>query len=221
MTQKEETMLKEAVPSVPLNRLPHELAAALARLADGWSAVAVPWLLGGSCSLLVQEVELDRLPRDIDIYADIHAAKQLHAHPPGVMTDRQQVDRSGSYVSLLSHYELEGFAVELVGGFEVLCDGALYRLEVERLLWSAGVRLDLGGSSLRLMPLSHELLFNLLRNRPDRYEAIAAVMKRDPQRHIPVLNQLLISNIWTEEQLDKLEELLPWPELYSRNQMGL
>lgn len=29
--------------------------------------------------------------------------------------DRQQVDRSGSYVSLLSHYDLEGFPVELVG----------------------------------------------------------------------------------------------------------
>ncbi|MET3209450.1 UNVERIFIED_CONTAM: hypothetical protein ABIC26_002397 [Paenibacillus sp. PvR008] len=209
--------MMEAIPSVRLNKLPHELTAALSSLADGWASVAVPWMLGGSCSLLVQEVELDRLPRDIDIYADIHAAKQLHAKPPGVMIDRQQVDRSGSYVSLLSHYELEGFPVELVGGFEVLCDGALYRLEVERLLWSAGIRLNLVRSSLRLMPLSHELLFNLLRNRSDRYEAIADAMKRDPQRHIAVLNQLLISNIWTDDQLGKLQELLPWPELHSRS----
>ncbi|MGM1020577.1 MAG: hypothetical protein ACQEXV_08540 [Bacillota bacterium] len=209
--------MKEAISSLRLNKLPHELTAALSSLADTWASIAVPWMLGGSCSLLVQEVELDRLPRDIDIYADIHAAKQLHAKAPGVMIDRQQVDRSGSYVSLLSHYELEGFPVELVGGFEVLCDGALYRLEVERLLWSAGIRLDLGRSSLRLMPLSHELLFNLLRNRSDRYEAIADAMKRDPQRHIVVLNQLLISNIWTDDQLAKLQELLPWPELHYRS----
>uniref|UniRef100_A0AAE9PR64 Uncharacterized protein n=2 Tax=Paenibacillus TaxID=44249 RepID=A0AAE9PR64_PAEPO len=134
--------------------------------------------------------------------------------------DRQQVDRSGSYVSLLSHYDLEGFPVELVGGFEVLCDGALYRLEIERLLWSTGVQLELGSASLRLMPLSHELLFNILRNRPDRYKAIADVMKRDPRRHIIVLKQLLVSNIWNEEQLDKLAELLPWPELHSVIQMG-
>ncbi|WP_342417961.1 hypothetical protein NST83_14325 [Paenibacillus sp. FSL R10-2782] len=207
----------EAIPSVRLNKLPQELTAALSSLADGWASNAVPWMLGGSCSLLVQEVELERLPRDIDIYADIHAAKQLHANAPGIMIDQQQVDRSGSYVSLLSHYELEGFPVELVGGFEVLCDGALYRLEVERLLWVAGIRLDLGRSSLRLMPLSHELLFNLLRNRPDRYEAIADAMKRDPQRHIAVLNQLLISNIWTDDQLAKLQELLPWPGLHSRS----
>lgn len=134
--------------------------------------------------------------------------------------DRQQVDRSGSYVSLLSHYDLEGFPVELVGGFEVLCGGALYRLEIERLLWSTGVQLELGSASLRLMPLSHELLFNILRNRPDRYKAIADVMKRDPRRHIIVLKQLLVSNIWNEEQLDKLAELLPWPELHSVIQMG-
>ncbi|WP_225999067.1 hypothetical protein [Paenibacillus sp. BJ-4] len=213
-------MLKEAISSALLNRLPHDLTAALSSLAERWSTVSVPWMLGGSCSLLVQGVELDRLPRDIDIYADIQAAKQLHAHPPGVNIDRQQVDRSGSYVSLLSHYELEGFPVELVGGFEVLCDGALYRLEVERLLWSAGIQLNLGRASLHLMPLSHELLFNLLRNRPDRYRAIAEVMKRDPQRHLVILKQLLISNIWAEEQLDKLVELLPWPELHSIIRMG-
>jgi hypothetical protein len=213
-------MLNEAIPSALLKRLPHDLTAALSSLADRWSAVSVPWMLGGSCSLLVQGVELDRLPRDIDIYADIHAAKQLHAHPPGVNIDQQQVDRSGSYVSLLSHYELEGFPVELVGGFEVLCEGALYRLEVERLLWSAGIQLDLGRASLHLMPLSHELLFNLLRNRPDRYGTIAEVMKRDPQRHLVILKQLLISNIWAKDQLDTLVELLPWPELHSIIQMG-
>lgn len=208
-------MLKEAIPSTLLNRLPHDLTVALSSLADRWSMVSVPWMLGGSCSLLVQGVELDRLPRDIDIYADIHAAKQLHAHPPGINIDRQQVDRSGSYVSLLSHYEVEGLPVELVGGFEVLCGGALYRLEVERLLWSAGIRLVLGCVSIHLMPLSHELLFNLLRNRPDRYRAIAKVMKRDPQRHLEILKQLLISNIWAEEQLDRLVGLLPWPELHA------
>uniref|UniRef100_A0AAE9PVG6 Uncharacterized protein n=1 Tax=Paenibacillus polymyxa TaxID=1406 RepID=A0AAE9PVG6_PAEPO len=74
-------MLKEAISSVLVDRLPHNLAVALSSLAESWSTVSVPWMLGGSCSLLVQEVELDRLPRDIDIYADIHAAKQLHAHP--------------------------------------------------------------------------------------------------------------------------------------------
>ncbi|MDN4078521.1 hypothetical protein QYF52_11295 [Paenibacillus polymyxa] len=208
-------MLKEAISSVLVDRLPHDLAVALGSLTESWSAVSVPWMLGGSCALLVQEVELDRLPRDIDIYADIHAAKLLHARSPGVSIDPQQVDRSGSYVSLLSHYELEGFPVELVGGFEVLCDGALYRLEVERLLWSAGIQLDLENTSLRLMPLSHELLFNLLRNRPDRYQAIADVMKRDPQQHIGILTQLLVRNIWNKEQLGKLIELLPWPELHS------
>ncbi|MCF2720062.1 hypothetical protein LWE69_24045 [Paenibacillus sp. UKAQ_18] len=59
-----------------------------------------------------------------------------------------------------------------------------------------------------------------MRNRPDRYKAIADVMKRDPRRHIIVLKQLLVSNIWNEEQLDKLAELLPWPELHSVIQMG-
>ena len=50
------------------------------------------------------------------------------------------------------------------------------------------------GATVRLMPLSHELVFNVLRDRPDRYVAIAEAMLRDMDHHMPLLKQLLRRN---------------------------
>ncbi|WFB60872.1 hypothetical protein [Paenibacillus sp. BR1-192] len=52
-----------------LNDLP-ELEKALATAIHKLNQAPVAWLLGGSCCLLLQGVELGKPPRDIDIYAD-------------------------------------------------------------------------------------------------------------------------------------------------------
>lgn len=52
-----------------LNDMP-ELENVLAITIRKLNQVSIPWLLGGSCSLLLQDVKLAKPPRDIDIYAD-------------------------------------------------------------------------------------------------------------------------------------------------------
>ncbi|MFB5675547.1 hypothetical protein ACE5KN_11625 [Paenibacillus terreus] len=186
------------------------LAAALHDVSTAWTGLGLVWLLGGSCSLLLQQVKLERQPNDIDVYADIAAAKQLHMAAPGEPEDRQEMNRSGPYTSLLSHYRVGGLRLELVGGFEIMAGGSMYRLEVEHVLQKRAPLLELEDHQLQLTPLSHEFMFNLLRDRPDRYEAIAQVMNGCPDLHAPLVRRLLQTNVWSDSHLSRMAALLPW-----------
>ncbi|MEO2207203.1 hypothetical protein ABGV42_26135 [Paenibacillus pabuli] len=176
-----------------------ELHAALLETAKTWNTVPYTWLLGGSCGLLLQQVELQQAPRDIDVYADLAAAHGLHQSAPGIALDKPVVDRTGPYASLLSHYQVGECALELVGGFEVWSRQSWYRIEIEQLLVHHAPQAQLDTYTLRLMPLAHELLFNLLRGRADRYEPIAEAIRKDPQLHQPLLASLGKHNVWTSQ----------------------
>ncbi|MDP4096662.1 hypothetical protein OIN60_07750 [Paenibacillus sp. P96] len=186
------------------------LAAALYDMSKAWSGLEAVWLLGGSCSLLLQQVELKRLPNDIDVYADIAAAKQLHTAAPGTSENRQELNRSGLYTSLLSHYRLRELRLELVGGFEIMTEGSMYRLEVEHVLRRHAPLATLNDIQFCLTPLSHEFMFNMVRERRDRYEAIAQVMNARPELHVPLVSKLLEANVWSDRHLSWIAALLPW-----------
>lgn len=156
--------------------------------------VPVAWLLGGSCSLLLQDVTLDKPPRDIDIYTDTGGVQPLHESLASMAVDAPRLDQEGIYSSILSHYEIEKVPIELVGGFEVKSNGSSYCVEIDQLLYPAAPESQIQGATVRLMPLSHELVFNVLRDRPDRYVAIAEAMLRDMDHHMPLLQQLLSRN---------------------------
>lgn len=79
-----------------------------------------PWVLGGSCSLLLQGVQLDKPPRDIDIYTDAESVHELHASLADWAEDAPHLDQEGMYASILSHYGRYGVSIELVGGFTVM-----------------------------------------------------------------------------------------------------
>src|SRR4051794_34614518 len=83
------------------------------------------WLVGGSCSLLLQGVEV-LSPRDIDLYADMNSVMILHTAIEQWSTDKQELNKSGLYSSILSHYELNGAQIELVGDFRVSAKGSQY-----------------------------------------------------------------------------------------------
>ncbi|MCM3784026.1 hypothetical protein M3231_13675 [Neobacillus mesonae] len=178
-------------------------------LVNAWNTDEHLWLLGGSSSLKLQGVELAQPPNDIDVYADFHVAKILHKLAPGVPTDEQVLDRSGTYTSLLSHYRVEQAAVELSGGFEICTNGSLYRTETE-LLCSIGVRHPIKNTEFHvsLTPLSHELLFNVLRDRKDRYAPIAAKISEDKEQHLPLIRLLIRRNVWSDPHLRQIEQLL-------------
>lgn len=110
------------------------------------------------------------------------------------------------YRSTLGHYDILGHTLEAVGGFEVEALGCLYEVDVELLEMYAAAA-PLGDGGLKLMPLAHELLFNLLRGRPDRYNAVAAIMRSDLARHEPALQDLLGRGRWSDKVLQEVRVL--------------
>lgn len=60
------------------------------------------------------------------------------------------------------------------------------------------------------MPLAHEFLFNVLRDRPDRYEPILRTMQDHPDKHMQTLSDLMNRNQWGHEFHVKMNELLDW-----------
>ncbi|MGZ7444874.1 hypothetical protein [Paenibacillus sp. TH7-28] len=189
------------------------LTAAIGQMAGLCEGAEAKWLLGGSCGLWLQGVRLDTQPRDIDVYADEADARLVHERLREFATDVPRQDRTGSYASLLSHYRLDGVTVELVGGFEVKTASAFYRTEIAGILEENAPLVRLDGAELRLMPLAHEFVFNVLRERPDRYLAIAEVIRGEADRHLPLLSELLGRNQWTAGIVGKMAEVLDRPLL--------
>jgi hypothetical protein len=201
---------------------------------DGWEALSIAlrqvqvllketkiaWLVGGSCGLLLQGVPLATAPRDLDLYVDSEGAQELHQALSEYSIDQQAEDHTAIYHSILSHYSIAGTKVELVGGFEVNTNGSNYKVEVDflseccshlyELTTDDGSAGDTGKikETLRLMPLEHELIFNVLRNRPDRYEAIAAVMRSRQSKLSKAMEELLARNSLSEGVRNELDKLL-------------
>lgn len=189
------------------------LTTALHDLAGRLSGSPETWLLGGSCGLWLQGVPLEGPPRDIDIFADMEAARSLHERLSPLATDKPAYDRNERYTSLLSHYRLGDLEVELVGGFEIRTLRAYYRTEINELLAEASHQVVLEDLVIKVTPLAHEFVFNLLRERHDRYLPIAAVMRKEPDWHLPLLLELLRRNAWTADLVGRMAELLDRPLL--------
>lgn len=187
-----------------------ELQQALLQMSVRLREAGTCWLIGGSCGLLLQNVHLEAMPRDIDVYTDqIHTAK-LHQLLSDRSTDRPAVSETDTYYSVLSHYDLNGYAVELVGGFKVRSQGSLYEVRVDRQLLPHAVEIELESVRLPLMPLGHELVFNILRKRADRYEAIGNTMRKNLPAHVSLLQQICNDNSLSEEHIRQIESLLGW-----------
>ncbi|NEW06090.1 hypothetical protein GK047_08720 [Paenibacillus sp. SYP-B3998] len=167
------------------------------------------WLIGGSCGLLLHNVDIQRSPRDLDIYVDSIDVQTLHASLNENAIDTPVYSETPIYASILSHYDIQGNSVEVVGDFRVQAMRSTYQVEVSYLWEHHCTVVPLTPlCTVKIMPLAHELLFNLLRDRPDRYEAIAKMMKSNPSPHVPALEDLLARNSWGREILSRLERLL-------------
>jgi len=167
---------------------------AVAALAARMKSCSALWVLGGSTGLGMRGAKLASTPRDIDIYADAEDARTIHAHLRQWSTDAQQLSTTERYRSVLSHYAVAGAAVELVGDFRIDTAESHYVTEVGRLLHAAGDIDRAGEASVRLVPLGHELVFNILRGRTDRCELVGEMIRRQPAKHLPLLRELLVRN---------------------------
>lgn len=172
----------------------------------------VRWVLGGSAGLALRGARLSSAPRDLDIYADAASVQSLHDRLKPFALDGPVWDESGSYRSLLAHYGIAGTSVELVGDFEVKARGSRYKTEVDGLLyengdiWPSGSDKP-GRAAIRLVPLGHELIFNVLRKRQDRSREAARLIRENPGAHLPVLDRLIARQLLSAEALGELRRL--------------
>ncbi|TXK76581.1 nucleotidyltransferase family protein, partial [Paenibacillus sp. N3.4] len=134
------------------------------------------WLIGGSCGLLMHHVEIGRSPRDLDIYVDNNDVAPVHTALQEYAVDSPVFSQTPIYSSILSHYLLNGIPIELVGDFHIEAISSNYQVEIAYLWESHCHTYKIGKHEVKVMPLAHELIFNLLRGRSDRYEAIAFTM---------------------------------------------
>ncbi|CAI6058245.1 hypothetical protein [Cohnella sp. JJ-181] len=195
---------------MPMDEAGAAIRRALAAFAALTSGSGSRWVLGGSAGLALRGARLEAAPRDLDIYADASAVPLLHARLTPRSTDGPAWDETGNYRSLLSHYDWEGVQIELVGDFEVVVPGSRYRTEVDAFLYGHGDDWVDGesGLSVRLMPLGHELIFNLLRGRRDRALETARLMRADPDAHLPVLERLTARHALSADTLRELRRLV-------------
>ncbi|MFC4599090.1 hypothetical protein [Cohnella hongkongensis] len=169
-------------------------AAALAELAAVLGSGEVRYVIGGSTGLALRGAELGRPPRDVDVYVDEEDVGPVHRLLRRYATDSPRSSVTDIYRSTLSHYSVAGAWVELVGGFRVTARQSEYRTEVREVLHPACDRMDHNGISLPVVPLGHELVFNLLRDRPDRADVAGRLISENPGRHVPQLRTIIARN---------------------------
>jgi hypothetical protein len=179
--------------------------AVIAKTADATGAV---WLVGGSAGLLLRGMELTDPPRDLDLYADERDARILHEALLEYAADDQRLNVSGVYRSVLSHYRIEGVSVELVGGFVITSGLSQYKVEVADVLAQHSLSLTIGGCRVGVVPLAHELWFNVLRNRDDRVSLIAAEVRAEPEPHREALRAIESRNRLSETSVKQLHNLI-------------
>ncbi|MEK4851229.1 hypothetical protein NST04_15400 [Paenibacillus sp. FSL H7-0756] len=193
--------------------VPYALETALGSIAEELDCIGPGkppvWLLGGSCGLLLHGVQLSAAPRDIDLYCDLEDAAQLHQALLRYTVCAPEEDYSGGCYSLRGLYFIGEVKVELVGGFRIGGGSGQYSVDISKLQPYAPIYALEGSGQLALMPLVHELIFNLLRGREERCRAIAELVKRDITGHLPLLEQLFEENHLEAAGLQpRLDELL-------------
>ncbi|BBH21007.1 hypothetical protein Back11_23520 [Paenibacillus baekrokdamisoli] len=156
---------------------------ALAIVAQLTQASDALWLVGGSTGLMLRGLALDNRPRDLDLYADEEDARRLHKLLQDYSVDEQEVNVSGIYRSVLSHYSIEGVSIELVGGFEIKTGIDLYKVEVSRMLVPYMESIQVDGYKIGIVPFAHEMWFNVLRRRDDRVKLIANALQGQLATH--------------------------------------
>lgn len=167
---------------------------ALKRLAELLDGCDARWVVGGSTGLALRGAELERAPRDLDIYADRDAVYAIHERLAAYALDGPDDNETERYRSVLSHYKLEDTIVELVGDFRIAARGSVYQTEVEHSLYPFGETVNADGMTAMLIPLGHELIFNLLRDRMDRAKVAGRLIAMDAKRQLPLLRALIERN---------------------------
>lgn len=168
------------------------------------------WIVGGSAGLMLRGLQLSAEPRDLDIYCDDEDVHSIFQSLRPFAVDKPTVSVTGMYRSRLCHFHIHNVLVELVGGFQVNASGCRYETAVRDLLIPYGDRIVLGGTSqsVHVVPLAHELCFNVLRGRPDRVELIVQAFAEAPEIHEGALQAIELGNTFTEAAKRSIRQVI-------------
>lgn len=190
----------------------NQIESALAAIVQALKGTNAAWVVGGSTGLMLRGLPLPDAPNDIDLYTDDEDYDLIYDRLKSYSVDTKQLSECGSYRSILSHFVIKGVSVELVGGFVVRAKGCRYMTEVRSLLnpSSEQVVIQYEGqeTSIPVVPLAHELWFNVLRNREDRIQLIVEHYIKDYSRHEAVRLQLEKRNVLTVEEKKQVTKRL-------------
>ncbi|NDI34342.1 nucleotidyltransferase domain-containing protein [Chengkuizengella sediminis] len=167
----------------------------------------IDWYVGGSCGLLLQNISLKAEPKDLDIQIETKFSPTIHSLLQSYALDKPHYSESEIFKSLLSHYEIGGIEVELVADFSVHSLMSEYIVDMSFLKKYSNT-VNLNGLQIKVMPLAHEFVFNVLRNRPDRFLAAAEKMISNRTLYFPALYEILKRNQFDDIHVQKMSELL-------------
>ncbi|GGD69290.1 nucleotidyltransferase domain-containing protein [Paenibacillus nasutitermitis] len=187
---------------------PNNFHNVLSRIAEAARSAEAIWLVGGSTGLMMRGMELERPPRDLDLYADEQDARRLHERLREYAIDQQELNISGIYRSLLSHYVIEGVPVELVGGFVIQSGEDRYAVQVSEVLAPLRYVVRVDGSEIGVVPLAHEMWFNQLRKRQDRIQMIAETVKAEQDLHKEAFAAIEKANRLSPSSLAYMHDLI-------------
>ncbi len=166
------------------------------------------WIVGGSCGLLLQGMKLEKPPRDLDLYADLKTVRRMNERLAAYAEDELHESSTALYHSYLSHFQYKAVPIEIVGDFTVRSQGTTYQVNIHSGLKAFSPKLRYDQGYIYVMPLAHELVFNILRSRADRYQPIADMMKQQPELTMPALSHIIRNNEFADVHLLQIGELL-------------
>ncbi|WP_424766082.1 hypothetical protein [Paenibacillus sp. sgz302251] len=182
---------------------------ALATVVQATKAKQESWIVGGSVGLMLRGLPLAAKPRDLDIYCDLEDVQNIYDSLKLYAIDEPAISVTSMYRSCLCHFIIDDVQVELVGGFQVSALGCRYVTAVRKLLLPYGARIQIRKDlDVCIVPLAHELCFNMLRGRSDRVQLIAAAIAANPSLHEGALQAIELSSHFTDEAKKELHGLI-------------
>lgn len=139
--------------------------------------LGLKWLVGGSAATILHGVRLADPPHDLDIDAPADVALRLGEMLSQFVVSPVERGDTDLYSNLFGRFDVAGTKVEILGDFEIKTPSWSHRLVITEELFERCARVEVAPDlPVRLVPLEHQLIVNLIRGRVDRVATISAFL---------------------------------------------
>ncbi|WP_128894452.1 hypothetical protein [Longirhabdus pacifica] len=168
----------------------------------------VHYVIGGSSSLMLQHVELNQHPNDVDVYVAESDVLKAHDALKSYAIDTPRIIENGMFRSNMSGYVIHNMLVELVGGFQITTSATKFALIIDRDHPYHVSEVYVLGKRIAITSLAYEFVFNVIRERADRYIPIVQKMNKQMELHHDDLQRMLQHHIISMEHKNKISQLI-------------